>query len=155
MKRIFKSIRVLFVFVGILLCLPLFVGCSEEELKDGDWPPIQFMVNETQCKKNTFNVSPEGGEYKLYSKNYGILWLMGIDEDSNPVWPTADSNPDFMKIHLERGWYEVQYDEQGNIVVSILPLSEEVSSRSLRFQVECGDAFGSFTFMQNKEANRK
>lgn len=150
MKIHFKEISKSLFLVNLFLCSLLLGGCSKEKvLKDGDWPAIQVTVNGDYCKKNMFNVSPEGGVYKLYSKNYGMLWLNAVAENRVPVWYREEIP--FKDIHLEKEWYEVQYDEKDNIVVTIQSIEQEASSRSLTFEIECGDAFGSFTLSQSPE----
>ncbi len=128
-----------------LLCSIAFVGC---ESKDGDWDPIEITVNGNRYKKSTFKVAQSGGEYKLFSKNYGELWLNEVKENGNKVWPKDYEWSDYKKIHLATEWYDVHYDESGNIVVSISPKEAESEARSLTFMVECGDAFGNITLLQ-------
>lgn len=150
MKRIFKSIRVLFVFVGILLCLPLLVGCSEDEYKgEGPEGAIQFTINGSKCKNNMYKVSTLGGEYLLKSKNYGSLWLCSIDEGTERVWSIDNEDHlDIRKIPFERDWYRVQYDDQNNIVFYFQAMPVGVSSRSLTIGVRSGNTFGTFEFYQ-------
>lgn len=150
MKRIFKSIRVLFVFVGILLCLPLFVGCSEDENNiEGGGSAIQFTINGSKCKNNMYKVSTLGGEYLLKSKNYGSLRLNSIGEGTERVWSAYDEDHlDIRKIPFERDWYRVQYDDQNNIVFYFQAMPVGVSSRSLTIGVQSGNTFGTFEFYQ-------
>ena len=131
----------------LLFSLAGFAGCSEEE-KDGLWPAIQITVNGQKCKDTTYKVSAEGGEYKIYSQNYGSLWINVIHENGNIVWPVEYDSLDYKNINLKSSWYEVQYDNSGNIVVNIQPMEKSATSRSLSFSVECGDAFGSITLLQ-------
>lgn len=129
-----------------LFCVMTFIGCDEP---DGKWDSIQITVNEKTCKSNTFDVSAEGGEYRVYSKNYGTLWLIGVKENGNRVWPNNHDYSDYQNIHLTESWYELQYDERGNIVVIIQPIEKDNSSRNLYLELEHGDAFGSITFVQD------
>lgn len=128
-----------------LLCSIAFVGCEEV---DGKWDPIQITVNGERCKASTYKVSADGGEYKIYSKNYGELWLNAVMADGNRVWPVEHDWLNYKDIHLTKDWYELQYDSTGNIVVNIKAKEKSAASRTLRFEVECGDAFGSITLLQ-------
>ncbi len=128
-----------------LFCSIAFIGCDEE---DGKWDPIQITVNGNICKSSTYKVSADGGEYKIYSKNYGELWLNAVMEDGNRVWPEEQDWTDYKNIHMTKEWYEIQYDSSGNIVVSIKAKEKSFTSRTLKFVVECGDAFGSITLLQ-------
>lgn len=130
-----------------LLCSIVFTGCEQNEA-DGDWDPIKITVNGNECK-SIYKVPADGGEFKVYSKNYGSLWLNDVKENGVVVWPEDRSDwSDYMNIHLTTDWYEVQYDEAGNIVVDIQPKGKDAQSRSLRFEVESGDAFSSITLQQ-------
>lgn len=132
-----------------LLCSVTFSGCdSEKEELDGKWPPIQITINGKKCKSSTFKVPAEGGEYKIYSKNYGELWLLSVKEDGNTVWPENYDWSDYKNIHLTREWYEIQYDDSGNIVANISSKEKTAPSRSLEFKIEAGDAFGHVTLLQ-------
>lgn len=132
----------------IILCLLgsiAFIGCDAE---DGKWDPIQITVNGNRCKSSTYKVSADGGEYKIYSKNYGELWLNAVMEDNNRVWPVEYDWSNYKNIHLTKEWYEIRYDSTGNIVVNIKAKEKAATSRTLAFKVECGDAFGSITLLQ-------
>ena len=128
-----------------LLCSIAFIGCDEE---DGKWDPIQITVNGNRCKSSTYKVSADGGEYKIYSKNYGELWLNAVEEDGKTVWPEEYDWSNYKNIHLAKEWYEIQYDSSGNIAVNIKAKEKASDSRTLKFEVECGDAFGSITLLQ-------
>lgn len=118
------------------------------EEPDGLWPAIEITVNGDRCESSTFNVSQNGGEYKLFSNNYGELWLNAVAENENVVWPEEYNWSGYKSIHLTKEWYEVQYDKSGNIVVVIRPKEDSTAARKLTFMVECGDAFGSVTLLQ-------
>ena len=128
-----------------LLCSMVFIGCDEE---DGKWAPIQITVNGNRCKSSTYKVSADGGEYKIYSKNYGELWLNAVKENDKIVWPEKYDSSHYKNIHLTKEWYEIQYDSSGNIVVNINAKEKASASRTLKFEVECGDAFSSITLLQ-------
>lgn len=130
-----------------LLCSIAFTGC-DKVLEDGKWSPIQITVNGDRCKSHTYKVPTDGGEYKIYSSNYGELWLNAVMEDKKKVWSEDDNWSDYRNIHLEREWYEIQYDDKGYIVVNINAKEKSATSRTLEFGVECGDAFGSITLLQ-------
>ena len=130
-----------------LMCSVTFSGCDSEEL-DGKWDPIQVTINGNKCKSSTFKVPAEGGEYKIYSKNYGELWLNSVIENGNTVWPENYNWSDYKNIHLTREWYEIQYDDSGNIVANISSKEKTAPSRSLEFKIEAGDAFGHVTLLQ-------
>lgn len=133
---------------SILLGLSLLAGCKHEAL-DGDWPAIKVTINGKYHKPATYEVSPEGGEYKVYSKNYGSLWLCTIWENGEVVWPDKDDpRYNFRDIHLVGKWYEVQYDAEGNLVVKIQSKDDDAESRSLTFELESGDAFKTLIFEQ-------
>lgn len=139
----------IFIIAVSLLCSIVFTGCEQNEA-DGDWDPIKITVNGNSVKSNsTYKVPTVGGEFKIFSKNYGSLWLNDVKENGVVVWPEDRSDwSDYMNIHLTTDWYEVQYDEAGNIVVAIQPKGKDTQSRSLRFGVESGDAFSSITLQQ-------
>ena len=130
-----------------LLCSVTFSGCDSEEL-DGKWDPIQVTINGNKCKSSTFKVPAEGGEYKIYSKNYGELWLNSVIENGNTVWPENYNWSDYKNIHLTGEWYEIQYDDNGNIVANISSKEKTAPSRNLKFEIEVGDAFGHVTLLQ-------
>lgn len=137
----------------IALCLIgsiAFTGCTKEEgLRDGDWSPIQITVNGNEYNLPIYKVAAAGGEYKIYSKNYGRLWLIDVVEDGNRVWPNdGDDRSDFENLHVTKDWYEIQYDVRGNIVVSISAKEKSAASRSLMLSLENGDAFSSITLLQ-------
>ncbi len=132
----------------IFLCLLgsiAFIGCDAE---DGKWDPIQITINGNRCKSSTYKVSADGGEYKIYSQNYGELWLNVVMEDDNRVWPEEYDWSNYKNMHLTKEWYEIRYDSTGNIVVNIKAKENSTASRALRFEVECGDAFGAITLLQ-------
>lgn len=129
-----------------MLCSFAFIGCGDPV--DGDWDPIQITVNGERCKTSTYKVSADGGEYCIYSKNYGGLWLNAVSENGTVVWPENYDWSDYVNIYLTKDWYEVTYDKNGNIVVIIHAKEKSVPSRTLTFSVECGDAFGSITLLQ-------
>ncbi len=129
-----------------LLTSVVFTGCEQNE-NDGDWDPIQITINGIQSK-TIHKVPAAGGQFKIFSKNYGSLWLNSVQENDKVVWPKDNNWSDFKNINLASDWYKVQYDEAGNIVVDVQPKSEDVPSRSLKFAVECGDAFSSITLLQ-------
>lgn len=134
----------------IALCLLgsiTFIGC-DKVIEDGKWAPIQITVNGNSCKSSTYNVSTDGGEYKIYSQNYGELWLNAVTENGIRIWPENYDWSDYRNIHLKKEWYELQYDDSGNIVVNIDAKEKATASRTLTFHVECGDAFGSITLSQ-------
>lgn len=135
----------LFIIICIL-CSAVFSACELNEA-DGDRDPIQITVNGNKCK-STYKVPADGGEFKIYSKNYGSLWLNDVKENGNVVWPDNYDWSDYRNIYLTTDWYEVQYDEVDNIVVDIQPKGKELPPRSLRFGVECGDAFSYITLLQ-------
>ena len=126
----------------------MLTSCESE---DGKWDPIKLTINGAKCKKSTQDVPVEGGVYKVYSSNYGQLWLIGVMEDGERLKPVGDEysvvGPE---VRYEGSWYDVRYDEAGNIVVSIdaLPSGETEVKRSLYLDLESGDAFSSFTFRQ-------
>ncbi len=128
----------------ILLCSFPIIGC---EPKDGGWDPIQITVNGNRCKSATYKVPAEGGEYRISSRNYGGLWLNDVRENGTVVWPENYDWSDYKNINLTGEWYEVTYDKD-DIVVSIHAKGKSVESRSLTFSVECGDAFGHITLLQ-------
>lgn len=137
-----------FIFaLGILLSIT-FTGCDDEKEVVGEWDPIQITVNENICKSSTFEVSADGGEYRIYSKNYGELWLNAVIEEGKIVWAEEYDWSNYKNIHLTKEWYEVTYDNSNNIVVNIHAKEKESSARSLTLNVECGDAFGSITLLQ-------
>lgn len=135
----------LILILGLFLSAIVFAGCDEE---DGKWDPIQITVNGKKCKSSTYNVPASGGEYKIISKNYGSLWLNAVLENRNVVWPENGDWSDYKNIHLTNDWYEIRYDESGNIVVNIQAKDNSISSRGISFEVECGDAFSSITLLQ-------
>lgn len=132
--------------LGMWLSSILWVGCSKN---DGDWDSIQITVNDKKCKTSSYKVPLAGGEFKIYSKNYGSLWLNSVKENGNLVWPEHYDWTDYKNIHLTNEWYEVLYDKAGNIVVTIQPKDKSTSSRSISLDVESGDAFGSITLLQD------
>lgn len=128
-----------------LFCSIAFIGCDEE---DGKWDPIQITVNGNKCKSSTYIVSADGGEFKIYSNNYGELWLNAVMENGNRVWPEENDWSNYRNIHMTKEWYDIQYDSNGNIVVNIKAKEKSAASRTLKFEVECGDAFSSITLLQ-------
>ena len=132
-----------------LLCFVTFSGCdSDEEEVEGKWDPIQITINGNKCKSSTFKVPVEGGGYKIYSNNYGELWLNSVEENVNTVWPEDYDWSDYKNIHLTGEWYEIQYDDNGNIVANISSKEKTTPSRNLTFHIEVGDAFGYVTLLQ-------
>lgn len=107
-----------------------------------------ITVNGNICKSSTYAIPVSGGEYKIFSKNYGSLWLNTVKENGLIIWPKYYEVLDFKDINLTDEWYKVKYDETGNIVVDIEPIDNEVMMRSLTFDVQHGDAFGSITLQQ-------
>lgn len=135
--------------LGVLLSVLAMSGCDVlDPALDGKWDPIQITVNGSRCKASTYRVPAEGGEFSLYSANYGSLWLNEVKENGRTVWSDNYNWQDYRSIHLTTDWYEVQYDHEGKLVVIISPIGATHTPRSLRFEVECGDAFGSITFEQ-------
>lgn len=133
--------------IGLFLSPIILTGCSFVA-EDGDWDPIQITVNGNICKSSTYAIPVSGGEYKIFSKNYGSLWLNTVKENGLIIWPKYYEVLDFKDINLTDEWYKVKYDETGNIVVDIEPIDNEVMMRSLTFDVQHGDAFGSITLQQ-------
>ena len=142
-------IKKTFLIASLLLGLVALAGCSDEkELRVGEWPPIQFTVNEVQCKTSVYKVGLDGGEYKVSSSNYDNLWLNSVWEDSLQIWPEEGNPLPSPEAHLTTDWYEVQYDKKCNLVVSIQPKTKDSPSRSLQFRMQLGDAFGTITLSQ-------
>lgn len=145
MKRFLFATLALLTMVGIWSC-----GNDDEKEIIGNWPPIKVTVNGTECGSIPFlDVPAEGGVFRIFSENYGSLWLTVIRENEIVVvWPAKEEDmADYKNIHLTKDWYEVKYDETGNIVVTIQPLTNG-SSRSLYIGLEAGDAFGGVTLTQ-------
>lgn len=142
-------IKKTFFIASLLLGSVALAGCSDEkELRDGEWPPIQFTVNEVQCKTSVYKVGPDGGEYKVSSSNYDNFWINSIWEDSLLMWPEGGNPRPSLEAHLTTDWYEVQYDIKCNLVVSIQPKTKDSPSRSLQFRMQSGDGFGTITLSQ-------
>lgn len=123
-------------------------SCSNEEKEDpiGKWPPIKLTVNGAEYNSITYAVPAEGGEYKLYSSNYGSLWLNSVKENDDVVWySTAE---DFSKVNVSGEWYTLNYDSDGNIVVNINAAKADNKERTIYLELECGDAFSSIQFKQ-------
>lgn len=133
--------------IGLFLS-PIILSRCSFVAEDGDWDPIQITVNGNKCKSSTYAIPVSGGEYKIFSKNYGSLWLNTVKENGLIIWPKYNEVLDFKDINLTDEWYKVKYDETGNIVVDIEPIDNEVMMRSLTFDVQHGDAFGSITLQQ-------
>lgn len=148
MKSIYKILAKVkkssLLVVLCLLCSMAFIGC-DSDLKDGDWDPIQVTVNGSECKSSIYKVATAGGEYKISSKNYGALWLNIVRENGKIVWHPAY---DDRALHLKAEWYSAEFDNIGNIVVTIQSKEESAEPRSLTFDVERGDAFGHITLLQ-------
>lgn len=135
--------------LGLLLSSIVFSGCKKgDDDIIGLWDPIEITVNGNECKSSTYEVASTGGVYKIYSKNYGSLWLNAVKEDGKYVWPKSADDLDYRNIHLTTEWYDVQYDTSGNIVVNIQPKENYTSSRSLTFELEAGDAFDTISLVQ-------
>ena len=135
--------------IGLFVCTLAFVGCSsEKEDIEGDWPAIQVTVNGEHCKSLTYTVPADGGEFKIFSKNYGSVWLISIQEDKERVWPEDYDWSDYLNINFARDWYSVRCDESKNIVVTIQPKSQDSPSRNVHLELECGDAFSHIDLRQ-------
>lgn len=133
---------------SLLMATTMLIACDIEG-KDGNWDSIQITVNGQRQKSSTYDVPADGGEFKIYSKNYGELWLNRVMENEDTiVWPEDRDWTDYRNIHLTKEWYEIQYDESGNIVVNIQSKEPSASARAITFEVECGDAFGSIRLLQ-------
>ena len=74
--------------------------------------------------------------------------MNAVKENDKIVWPEKYDWSDYKNIHLTKEWYEIQYDSSGNIVVNINAQEKASASRTLKFEVECGDAFSSITLLQ-------
>lgn len=145
------QIKHLFAAAVVLLAPTVLSGC---ESKDGDWDPIRYSVNDEVCPKKphdcVYDAPAEGGTFRIGSSNYGsMFWPVEVCEGDRKIWPENYDSSDFRNLHLENDWYDVQYDVHGYLVVVLEPKPADAPSRSLKFQIECGDAFGKFTLRQN------
>lgn len=130
--------------VTLLLSSFSFVACDDP---DGKWDPIQITVNGSKCKSSTYKVPANGGEFKISSKNYGSLWINSVKENGKTVWPEeGDDWTEYKNLHVTKDWCEIKYET--DLIVNIHPQNDNSPSRSLTFDVECGDAFGSITLLQ-------
>lgn len=137
----------LIIALSFIVSMLAFSGC-DNELKDGDWPPIQIIINGEICKAKEYAIPAEGGTFRIFSKNYGSLWLNAVSENDNHVWPEGYDWSDYLNIHLTKTWYELRYDGGGQIVVDIQPIEPNSRQRTLLLELECGDAFGSIKLVQ-------
>lgn len=150
MKMCFKAICKSVLVASMVLCTSFFCGCSDEkEPVDGPGDPIQLTINGIVCKDNTYNVLPRGGQFNLYSKNYGKLYVATIEENEVLVFPSEGTRSnDFL---IEKEWYDVHYNEEGEIVVRFWPMQEGDSSRSLTLIVRHINTFRTIKFIQGEE----
>lgn len=138
-------IKHVIIYLCLLLGTIIVVSCNKD---DGKWDSIQITINGKVCKSETFKVPTDGGEFNIYSNNYGSLWLKGVKENDKIVWPENFDFSDFRNIHLTKEWYEIKYDNSGNINICIKPKQEEDSKRSLNLSLESGDVFKNITLVQ-------
>lgn len=115
--------------------------------KDGDWAPIEMTIDEKYVKKNTIEVPAEGGTYVMSSRNYGVPWLLGIELDGNRLLSEDYPMVGYSENVITHDWLNCTIDNQKGYTITIKP-NLTCADRTIRFELECGDAFGAFTFVQ-------
>lgn len=132
-----------FIAIGILVSSITFVSCGDDDIV-GIWDPIQTTVNGEYCKSGVFKVPAEGGVYNISSNNYGTPRLNGISENDKSV--DCSSLFSDTTLTLVKEWYKVNCHKEFS--VTIAAKENGTPSRKLELEIQCGDAYGSLTLLQ-------
>ena len=88
----------------LLLVIPLFISsCSKE---DGDWDPMKWQTEVKKSSDGNIHVSPNGGTFVFYCKNYSSFWLTAKCEGNKltvTIEPTTSNGFRFIKLEIEAG----------------------------------------------------
>lgn len=123
------------------------IAFSSCDSKDGDWDPIEVTIDGKYIKKNTIDVPTEGGTYVMTSRNYGVPWLVNIMMDGKFLWDYDDIRHDYAEKGLTFDWLHLETSQQKGYTITF-QANTTTTDRTAQFKLECGDAFGSFIFVQ-------
>lgn len=130
-----------------LLLLTAAIGTSCYNAKDGDWDPIELTIDGKYIKKNTIDVPADGGTYVMSSRNYGVPWVLNIAIDGSNLWPEGYVMADFPENGITYDWLYYKHDTKNGHTIKLEP-NLTSADRIVKFDLECGDAFATFTFIQ-------
>lgn len=136
--------QIYFAIISVFFCIA-FSSCDN---KDGDWAPIEVTIDGKYIKKNTINVPTEGGTYVMTSRNYGVPWLINIMLDGKFLLNDDFVWHDYADKGLTFDWLHLETSQQKGYTITFQP-NTTTTDRTAQFKLEYGDAFGSFTFVQN------
>ena len=139
-----KQITGIIIFL-LIVATGLF-SCGDEP--DGKWDKMKWKNLSGLAKENgTYIVPADGGTFAFECKNYSAPWLSGIMANGKPVYYPGGEQDDFHSFAGE--WFSVLCDHS-TVTVTIQPLDETTTSRSLNVGVTAGDIFDSIDFLQRR-----
>lgn len=126
-------------------------ACNDDEIIDGDWPPMEWKTDVKMDQWLTVTVPAEGGTYRFTCTNYRDFWLSDITEDGIIVWPgfyftNGSEWSDFDWHNVTREWNSVKVS--GSVMTVVVASNETDTPRSLKVVVTAGDIFNTFSFNQ-------
>lgn len=131
----------------LLLVIPLFISsCSKE---DGDWDPMKWQTEVKKSSDGNIHVSPNGGTFVFYCKNYSSFWLTEVTE-SEP----GGTEKHFYAEYNDRENFSIKSDwltakcEGNKLTVNIEPTTSN-GFRFIKLEIEAGDVFDEFNFRQS------
>jgi hypothetical protein len=127
--RTMKLVNLLFAAV---CCLP-WISCSEA--LDGDWPPMKWKTDIPHFDKNHISVTAEGDSLAFRCTNYGdSFWANCFIIQGQYIEVDSLS---WARLHKE-----------GDLLSVIVAANPGTSERAFYLQLEAGDAFDVFYFVQ-------
>lgn len=136
--------------VALLLCQ----SCGSESL-DSDWPPMKWNTISTFLKDADGNmyiqVPVDGMTYEFTSVNYkGAFWINYIaqEEGDSTVYYRPVENGSAAPHSVESPWAESQVRNDGVALCVTVSPNEDGARRKFTVDVEAGDAFYTFSFVQ-------
>ena len=131
----------------LLLVIPLFISsCSKE---DGDWDPMKWQTEVKKSSDGNIHVSPNGGTFVFYCKNYSSFWLTEVTE-SEP----GGTEKHFYPEYNDRENFSIKEAAFASylILIEFTVTIEPTTSNGFRFiklEIEAGDVFDEFNFRQS------
>ena len=135
----------------LLMTLVCLVSCSDEP--DGKWDKMKWDDKSGLIMENGIYLVPaSGGTYTFKCKNYKHIWIAGIMDNNEHVFPpfcgTGMNEKDFLSYPGE--WFEVNCNKM-DLTISVQPLDNGTAFKNLTVTVTAGDIFDTFSFMQQAE----
>lgn len=130
----------------LIACLFLNTGCKGDNEFEPEYP---IIVNGIETESNRIEVPKEGGVYAMRLKDYGPIDILLIRSSFDFEYE-GTLDPSKWTTHLDGGWFNTRYDEQGNFIVTILPNDKDAPTRYLSIEYLINNDYGGFIHIHQK-----